>query len=449
MKKIYFGKKKKSEPRLALIVGVVALLFILILVGPYLYARSRSVLPALGAASKHSMDQQLQEANEYFNSTAYDEAEKILKPLLNGRDAVFTPRAILLQAAIENKRDNQESALELLSKACETFAGSPEFPALNVEKGRQYERMGQQDEAQQIYESVRDNAAPEQQAAATAGLGRLAEKSGNKQEARDLYRDALPRLSIGTAQWDEVADDLGRLNVELIFSPQETSDSRFYSVEKGDSLISIGIKLNTTQGLLMTANNITDPSKLHLGQRLKYTPKDFYIIIERSTCNLYLFDSHGFFKRYKVGLGKPGHETTLGSYVIGNKQKDPVWFKPGAGAIDAGSEDNELGTRWMPLVPTKEGLPTDLGIHGTVAPETVGFYSSKGCARMENEKVEELFDLVVRSTPVDIVESLADRDKDVQEEAHPLPAAEAVPVLSEESAAAPEPLEPIDPPADL
>jgi len=58
----------------------------------------------------------------------------------------------------------------------------------------------------------------------------------------------------------------------------------------------------------------------------------------------------------------------------------------------------------MPLVPAKEGLPTDLGIPGTIQPETVGQFSSHGCARLVPADVEELFDLVVRGTPVEIVE---------------------------------------------
>ncbi|MCC6142734.1 MAG: L,D-transpeptidase, partial [Candidatus Hydrogenedentes bacterium] len=114
--------------------------------------------------------------------------------------------------------------------------------------------------------------------------------------------------------------------------------------------------------------------------------------------------NEGIFKRYSVGLGMPGYETTPGKYKIGNKQKDPTWHKPGAEPIPAGDPRNELGTRWMPLVPTEEGLPTDLGIHGTIAPETIGKFESHGCARLHKEEVEELYDLVVRSTPVEIVE---------------------------------------------
>jgi lipoprotein-anchoring transpeptidase ErfK/SrfK len=102
----------------------------------------------------------------------------------------------------------------------------------------------------------------------------------------------------------------------------------------------------------------------------------------------------------------PGYETTLGKYTIGNKQKDPTWFKPGSAPVPPGDPHNELGTRWMPLVPAEPGLPTDLGIHGTIAPETIGQYKSHGCPRLRKEDVEELYDLIVRSTPVEIVEKI-------------------------------------------
>ena len=196
------------------------------------------------------------------------------------------------------------------------------------------------------------------------------------------------------------------MNVKLIFKQGETPESRYHAVSSGENLTSIGIKLNTTQGLLMTANGIYDPATLRVGQRLKYTPKDFRIVVERSTCRMFLLDSDGAFKRYYTGLGMPGYETTLGSYTIGNKQKDPTWFKPGSEPIPAGDPRNELGTRWMPLMPQEEGLPTDLGIHGTIEPETIGQYKSHGCPRLKKEDVEELYDLVVRSTPVLIVEKI-------------------------------------------
>ena len=404
MSKRYFGKKSRWEPRLFVIMGAVVAVFLAVLVAPYLLSRTRDALPALVSPGMQDPEGTLAEANALFEQGALDQAEQVLRSLVRGRDPVYSPRAVVLQADIERLRDRNEEALQLLSDAFAMFQGSPEYPLLAARKARQLEYLGRGGEARDIYESLRDHAPPEQRAVGLLGLGRLVEADGDLVAARDLYRSAVEDASWGSPVWEEAVEEMGRLNVKLIFSPMETPESRHYTVESGDSLINIGVKLNTTQGLLMTANNITDPSRLNLGQRLKYTPKDFYIIIERSTCNLYLFDNRGLFKRYRVGLGKPGNETTLGSYVLGTKQKDPVWFKPGAGPIAAGAPDNELGTRWMPMEPVGEGLPRDLGIHGTIAPDTIGDFSSKGCARMHNHDVEELYDLVVRSTPVDVVE---------------------------------------------
>jgi len=247
-------------------------------------------------------------------------------------------------------------------------------------------------------------------APALCGLARAAERADDLEKARALCREAVRDAAWNSPDWDEAAEALGRLNIALIFSPKPTPESQVYTVERGDNLTNIGMKLNTTQGLLMRANALDKVTTLNVGDRIKFTPKDFRIIIERSTCRLFLLDGDGLFKCYRVGLGKTGHETTLGEYRIGNKQVDPTWFKPNAGPIPPGDPRNELGSRWMPLVPEREELPTDLGIHGTIAPETIGEHSSSGCARMHNADVEELYDLVVRSTPVEIVETVDPRD---------------------------------------
>ena len=62
-----------------------------------------------------------------------------------------------------------------------------------------------------------------------------------------------------------------------------------------------------------------------------------------------------------------------------------------------GDPENELGTRWMSF---QDDM---LGIHGTIKPETVGFYSSFGCVGMYRKDVEELFDLIPVGTSIKIV----------------------------------------------
>lgn len=326
------------------------------------------------------------------------------------RGAAPQPQAMLLDAEIALAEGKPEAAVAALEQAMSAHAQGPERPLLAVRLARVLDTQGRHDDAAALYEDVASTAPPGLRAGAMIGLARRAERGGDLFSARGQFRAALDDAPFDSEAWNEALDELGRLNVALIFSPQETPEGRYYTVEPGDNLTGIGIKLNTTQGLLFTANGIDDATQLRVGQRLKYTPKDFRVLIERSTCRLFLLDKDGLFKRYRVGLGKPGYETTLGKYTVGNKQKDPTWFRPGGSPVPPNDPENELGTRWMPLVPAEPGLPTDLGIHGTIAPETIGHYASRGCPRLVKDEVEELFDLIVRSTPVEIVEQVSPAD---------------------------------------
>lgn len=410
MAKRYFAPKRSREPNLVTIILILAVLVGLLCAGARLVAWYRM---GYRAAARHSAADDLKEAQARSDEGDRAGASELLGPIVEHvEDPGITPRALLLQARIDLEEGRREDALALLERAVQGYPDSQDFPVLVAQYARLLEDGGDVARALPWYESIRDSAPPGMRAAGLVGLGRQAERDGDMPAARSLYRQAVEDAGLASpgrdnGLWQEAAEALGKVNVALIFAPGATPESKYYTVEKGDTLTNIGLALNTTQGLLTRANRVDDPSRLHLGQRLKYTPKDFRIIIERSTCRLFLMDKEGLFKCYAVGLGMPGHETVLGTYTIGNKQKDPTWFKPRSDAVPPGDPRNELGTRWMPLVPTEEGLPTDLGIHGTIAPETVGQYKSRGCPRLVKEDVEELYDLVVRATPVEIVEEIS------------------------------------------
>lgn len=369
--------------------------------------REDFVTPEAEAAVRENLDR----AERLFAKNQYEEARQHLAPVLaraTQDQAAF--RAHSLQSEIDEHLGDIQSAMTHLKTVVEDYEGYAGHPSALARYARLLERTGAVDEANALYVRVRDTAPPEIRASALTGIARQLEREGDIDGAYELYTRALDEAAFHSQAWDDAMDALGRFNVERIFSSARTADSRVYHVTRGDTLTSIGIKLNTTQGLLMRANDMTDPNRLHLGQQLKHTPKDFRIVIERSTCRLYLVDSDGLFKMYRVGLGKPSHETVLGRYRIGNKEKNPTWHKPGATPIPPGDPNNELGTRWIPMVPEAENLPSDLGIHGTIRPLTVGKYESNGCPRLLNEEVEELYDLVVRSTPILVVEEFRIED---------------------------------------
>jgi LysM repeat protein len=53
-----------------------------------------------------------------------------------------------------------------------------------------------------------------------------------------------------------------------------TLQHHIYTVVKGDTLIKIAHRFKTTPTALMAANNISDPSKLSIGKKLKIPSKE-------------------------------------------------------------------------------------------------------------------------------------------------------------------------------
>ena len=396
-------RRRRKDPSLAKIITVIVAVGVLAVLGlrGWQWVRENVIDGNVEA----NAPQDLETARNLAESGQHEEAKRLLGPIVSRvRDEGIVVDALMLLSRLENESGNVDVALDLLKRAATEFPDSPDQPKAAVAYARLLEESGHGAEAVSMYTKVREDAPGDLRAPALTGLGRTEEQNGNLWEARELYAEAVRGAEWGSAAWSEALEQLGRVNVGLLFSPRETPESEAYAVEKGDSLTKIGMKLNTTQGLLTRANDMEPGTTLRVGQRLKYTPKDFRIVIECSTCRLFLLDNEGLFKCYETGLGKEGHETTLGTYRIGDKQKDPTWYKPGSPPIPPGDPANELGTRWMPFVPEEDGLPRDLGIHGTPHPETVGKYSSKGCVRLRMDEVEELYNLVVRSTPVDVVD---------------------------------------------
>lgn len=347
----------------------------------------------------------LVEARALVAAGEYGQARHVLLPLVEQlNDAAITPQALQILAEIAEAEEDAGEALGYYKQLTERFPDAPDHTESLLLYAKALEKNARGDEAREIYQNLEAIAPPDLRAPAVLARAEETLAASGLEEALPLFRQTAEEAVWGSEAWEKAWKHIGDYNVSRIFSSVPTEDSIIHLIQRGETLTSIGIHYNTTQGLLMRANNITDPAGLQLNQPLKITPKDFRIVIERSTCRLYLLDSKGVFKLYRVGLGREDKPTTLGTYRIGNKEKDPAWFPPGRAPIPSGDPLNELGTRWMPLVPAESNLPTDLGIHGTIHPETIGTYASSGCPRLYKEGVEELYDLVVRATPVDIVE---------------------------------------------
>ena len=216
------------------------------------------------------------------------------------------------------------------------------------------------------------------------------EKQGAYLKAREIYEALVQEPSLGRKA-RAIRKEYQALQMKILFSKIETPESLFHTVEPGDTLYEIAKKYGTTVELLQKSNGISG-DKIYPGMKLKVTRAKFSILVEKQANRLILFVDGKPLKTYKVATGVEG-STPEGTFKIINKLKDPAWFHAGA-VVPPDHPGNILGSRWLGF-----DLP-GYGIHGTTLPQTVGTQASKGCIRMLNTDVEEIYTLVSTGTEV-------------------------------------------------
>ena len=215
-------------------------------------------------------------------------------------------------------------------------------------------------------------------------------KSGNiPEKARiETSDDVKPKK-------EQLDSETGERNIEILFSDNVTEDSFLYEIKPKDTLTKIAHQFNTTVELLKKSNKLKSDI-IFPGKLIKVPRSKFTIEVDKSDNTLLLLSSGRPFKLYTVSTGE-NLNTPTGTFYIEEKMVKPVWYKTGA-VVDPNSPEYELGSRWMGL--SKEGY----GIHGTNDESTIGSHITKGCVRMKNSDVEELYAIVPSGTEVIIVE---------------------------------------------
>lgn len=180
------------------------------------------------------------------------------------------------------------------------------------------------------------------------------------------------------------------------------------TVQPSDSLIAIRKRtlaqrpdLLLCTGLIARANRLADEGAIRPDDVLR-------IPTDRASARVHVGARWALFflgdevvGSWEVGVGKEQGATRPGTYEIGDKQSEPMWFQPGRAPVPFGDPENPLGTRWMAW--DQGGKGTSLGFHGTSDPDGVGGRVSKGCVRMRNEDVEALFEVLPRQATVTVV----------------------------------------------
>ena len=194
---------------------------------------------------------------------------------------------------------------------------------------------------------------------------------------------------------------LGKLSDQWLFSDKVLAEDKccsYYRVQSGDLLSKIGAKYDVPWEFLLKINKIIRPESLRAGQTIKVVNGPFNAVISRSTFTMDLYLNDIYVKSYKVGLGSTKHQTPTGLWVVGNdKLVSPSWTDPDTHrTYDATDPDYPLGKRWVGLKGVSGDAlgRTGFALHGTNEPESIGQRRSRGCIRLADEDILEVYDLL-------------------------------------------------------
>lgn len=229
--------------------------------------------------------------------------------------------------------------------------------------------------------------------------GRQALERNELVNARSYLSEAVT-LGLSTDELIEARAALVRIGTETIFSANifpEDPLVRQHMVSPGESLGKIAKKYEVTDDFLAAINNISDKNKIRAGQNLKVVQGPFHVRVDKRTYRMDVYLQDTFVRQYQVGLGA-NDSTPTGEWVVGTKLLNPTYYPPRGGPIiEAGDPENPLGEYWLELVGIGGAARNQqrYGIHGTIAPNSIGKSESLGCIRMHNEDVAEVFTLLV------------------------------------------------------
>lgn len=164
-----------------------------------------------------------------------------------------------------------------------------------------------------------------------------------------------------------------------------------YEVQPADQIRVFARNYNVPWEYLVRLNRISDPGRIQAGDKLKVIKGPFSAVVDLTDFSMTVH-AHGYYvRRYPVGIGKDG-TTPIGSFHVVSKLSNPTYYGPDA-VIGPDDPANPLGERWIGL-DDGNGQPTSYGIHGTIEPGSIGKSESRGCVRLRNEDVAEVYDLL-------------------------------------------------------
>lgn len=203
-------------------------------------------------------------------------------------------------------------------------------------------------------------------------------------ELSNMVGDPLLSLQ-DEAQLMELLDQLAGT---VIYSREHLLEPP-YEVQPGDTLDRIAEAYHVPWQLLANINGINDARRqLRPGDTLKVVKGPFEAVVDLGRFRLTLFAGGCYAGRFDIGIGKDC-ATPEGEFVVQKKIVNPDYYgKPYMAADDP---NNPLGEYALELA-------DHLYIHGTNDPASVGRAESKGCIRLNNRDIADVFAILSEKT---------------------------------------------------
>jgi lipoprotein-anchoring transpeptidase ErfK/SrfK len=166
-----------------------------------------------------------------------------------------------------------------------------------------------------------------------------------------------------------------------------------YEVQPGDNLERVAKLYEVPWQLLAKINGITNPQQLQPGQSLKVVRGPFHASVELQSFTLTVWLGERYAGCFPVGIGRD-LTTPEGNFQVLNKLENPPYHGSDA-VVAADDPNNPLGERWI-------DLGNHIGIHGTTEQASVGQAESRGCIRLSERDVEDVYDILSVGSSVSI-----------------------------------------------
>lgn len=267
----------------------------------------------------------------------------------------------------------------------------------------QYPGAGEHQTSPRYPEQAKDPAAVrvgyDDQSQPPGGGGAHAEFAATWQSAMlSLEQDRLADAHLALSEWygnpslspeedAQLLELLDRLAGTVIYSRQHLLE-RAHEVQPGETLDRIADMYEVPWQVLANINGVRDPQRIRPGETLKVVHGPFDAVVELERFRLTLFLQGRYAGRFRIGIGKD-QSTPEGEFVVLQKLMNPPYY--GNPVIDANDPANPLGEYAL-------DLGNHILIHGTNDPQSIGRAESRGCIRLDNRDIKDVFEILSART---------------------------------------------------